>query len=81
MFGNINDVKGKKESDKIRIGFVWDVEMELSKVNIDGIYLIVVGQDDNGVMLGVIMLVIDNNRDLSLMENEGLSQIVIIIIG
>lgn len=81
MFGNINDVKGKKESDKIRIGFVWDVEMELSKVNIDGIYLIVLGMDDNGVMLGVIMLVIDNNRDLSLMENEGLSQIVIIIIG
>lgn len=81
MFGNINDVKGKKESDKIRIGFVWDVEMELSKVNIDGIYLIVLGKDDNGVMLGVIMLVIDNNRDLSLMENEGLSQIVIIIIG
>lgn len=73
MFGNINDVKGKKESDKIRIGFVWDVEMELSKVNIDGIYLIVLGTDDNGVMLGVIMLVIDNNRDLSLMENEGLS--------
>lgn len=73
MFGNINDVKGKKESDKIRIGFVWDVEMELSKVNIDGIYLIVLGKDDNGVMLGVIMLVIDNNRDLSLMENEGLS--------
>lgn len=81
MFGNINDVKGKKESDKIRIVFVWDVEMELSKVNIDGIYLIVLGKDDNGVMLGVIMLVIDNNRDLSLMENEGLSQIVIIIIG
>lgn len=73
MFGNINDVKGKKESDKIRIGFVWDVEMELSKVNIDGIYLIVLGKDDNGVMLGVIMLVIDNKRDLSLMENEGLS--------
>lgn len=73
MFGNINDVKGKKESDKIRIGFVWDVEMELSIVNIDGIYLIVLGMDDNGVMLGVIMLVIDNNRDLSLMENEGLS--------
>lgn len=73
MFGNINDVKGKKESDKIRIVFVWDVEMELSKVNIDGIYLIVLGKDDNGVMLGVIMLVIDNNRDLSLMENEGLS--------
>lgn len=81
MSGNTNDAKGKKESDKTRTGLAWDAEMEPSKVNTDGTYSTVSGTDDNGAMPGAIMSAIDNNRDSSLMENEGLSQIAITTTG
>lgn len=79
MSGNTNkDGKEKNKSDKkITTGQPWDPDMEPSNINIDGTLSTVSRKDENGTMPGAVKSVIDNYRDASVMENEGLGQIAV----